>query len=175
MSEVKTGVKHSEETKRKLSKINKGKKLSEETKEKMKKNNGKYWRWKKHTEETKKKISEANKGKKNPQWKGGVTSNNRRIKNSKEYKLWRKACLERDNFTCQKTGQLGGKLNVHHINNFAEFPELRLAIDNGITLSEEAHKVFHKIYGKKNNTKEQLMQFLAHHYEPKWTKNCNWK
>ena len=46
------------------------------------------------------------------------------------------------------------------INNFADFPELRLAIDNGITLSEKAHKDFHNIYGNKNNTKEQLEEFL---------------
>lgn len=75
-------------------------------------------------------------------------------------KLWKKACLERDNFTCQKTKQRGGKLRVHHINNFADFPELRTAINNGITLSEKSHKEFHQIYGVSNNTKEQLEEFL---------------
>jgi len=37
---------------------------------------------------------------------------------------------------------------------------LRFAIDNGITLSEQSHKEFHKIYGKENNTKKQLKEFL---------------
>ena len=36
----------------------------------------------------------------------------------------------------------------------------RFAIDNGITLLEEVHKEFHKIYDKKNNTREQLKEFL---------------
>lgn len=93
-------------------------------------------------------------------WKGGITPENRKIRASIEYKLWRKVVYERDNFTCQKTGQKGGELVVHHINNFADFPELRLAIDNGITLFKKAHQKFHKIYGNKNNTKEQLNEFL---------------
>lgn len=99
-------------------------------------------------------------GENNVNWKGGITPKNKQIRNSTEYKLWRKACFERDNFTCQKTGISGGRLVVHHINNFAEFPELRLAIDNGITLSKRAHEEFHKIYGKKNNTKEQIIEFI---------------
>jgi len=117
------------------------------------------------------KISRAKKGvpnfkqrgKNNSLWKGGKMKDypeSEQIRKSLEYKLWRKAVFERDNFTCQKTGISGGVLNAHHINNFADFPELRLAIDNGITLLEKAHIDFHKIYGKNNNTKEQLDEFL---------------
>lgn len=109
-----------------------------------------------------------NKGKKFPQfsgencasWKGGITPRSLRIRNSIEYKLWRDAVFSRDGYTCQKTRKKGINLVVHHIQNFSQFPELRLAIDNGITLSIEAHKEFHKIYGKKNNTREQLNEFL---------------
>jgi hypothetical protein len=93
-------------------------------------------------------------------WKGGITPENHKIRSSLEMKLFRKACMERDNFTCQKTGERGGRLVVHHINNFADFPELRTSIENGITLSKESHKEFHRIYGVKNNTKEQLLEFL---------------
>lgn len=102
----------------------------------------------------------AQSGSLNNNWKGGITTENMRIRSGSEMFFWRRSCLERDNFTCQKTGQRGGKLEVHHINNFADFPELRFAIDNGITLSKEAHKEFHKKYGRKNNTKEQLEEFL---------------
>jgi len=31
---------------------------------------------------------------------------------------------------------------------------------NGITLSKKAHNEFHKKYGKRNNTPEQLNEFL---------------
>lgn len=90
----------------------------------------------------------------------GLTPLNEKIRKSLEMKLFKKACLERDNFTCQKTGKKGGKLEVHHINNFADFPELRTSIENGITLSIESHKEFHKKYGKRNNTYNQLIEFL---------------
>lgn len=101
-----------------------------------------------------------NAGIKSHLWKGGITSENQKIRHSLEMKCWRKACFERDDYTCQKTGERGGDLIVHHINNFADFPELRTSIENGITLLRKVHIEFHKIYGKRNNTKEQLEEFL---------------
>ena len=112
-----------------------------------------------HIEKLKGKRLKAQ-GENNHSWKGGITPINAKIRNSLEMKLWRKSCFERDGFTCQKTGEGGGKLVVHHINNFADFPELRTSIQNGITLNEKAHKEFHTIYGKRNNTREQLENYL---------------
>jgi len=105
-------------------------------------------------------IKKGATGEKSIAWRGGLTTINEKIRGSLEIKLWKKACMERDNFTDQKTGQRGGDLVVHHINNFADFPELRTSIENGITLSRKAHDEFHKIYGKKNNSREQLLEFL---------------
>lgn len=101
-------------------------------------------------------------GKKHSKWKGGAKTESLKIRQSFEYTLWRKAVFERDSFTCQKYGTVGFKLEAHHINNFADFPELRLAIDNGITLSKKAHNEFHKKYGKHNNTSKQLEEFLKY-------------
>jgi len=109
---------------------------------------------------TRQKMSEAHKGKNGSNWKGGITLENCKIRSSIQYRLWRESVFARDSWTCQKTGQKGGLLRCHHIQNFAQFPELRFAIDNGITLSNRAHKEFHKKYGIKNNTKEQLEEFL---------------
>lgn len=97
-------------------------------------------------------------GANNANWKGGITPEKLRIRKSIEYRLWRKANMERDNFTCQKCGVRGGKLVVHHINNFADFKELRTSIENGITFCKNCHLDFHKKYGRKNNTKEQLLE-----------------
>jgi len=147
---------------------NKGKHFSEEDKKKMseakKKNPVRYWLGKKrpnlHSEEFKIKMR-LQKGEKHWNWKGGVTPESERVRKSVELKEWKRACLRRDNFTCKKCGQYGGNLEVHHINNFAEFPELRTAIDNGITLCENCHLDFHKKYGFTNNTKEQLEEFMG--------------
>lgn len=159
----KKGVSLSTEFKEKISKSHLGLKHTQETKDKI----GIKSKGRKHSEEDLIKMSKSMKGKnmwtkgiKNGNWKGGITPIGKLIRSSLEYKLWRKSCLERDNFTCQKTGQIGGNLETHHINNFADFPELRLVIENGITLSKEAHKLFHIKYSKKNNTLEQLIEFL---------------
>jgi hypothetical protein len=136
-----------------------GRKFSKESIEKISKaKTGK--KRKPFSVELRRKMRENNLGSKSRFWKGGITPENDKARRSLEYKLWRKACFERDNFTCQKTGQIGGDLQVHHINNFSEFKELRTSINNGITLSKNAHKEFHNIYGIKNNTDEQIKKFL---------------
>jgi len=73
-------------------------------------------------------------------WNGGNTKERTKIWHSIEYKLWREAVFERDNYTCIWCGQKGGQLNVDHIKPFAYYPELRFAIDNGRTLCIDCHK-----------------------------------
>lgn len=114
-----------------------------------------------HTEEAKEKNRLAHLGR--PAWnkgKGNKTPENKRIWHSIEMRLWRESVFARDNWTCQKYGTKGGILRPHHILNFAKYPELRFAIDNGITLSDKAHREFHKKYGNRNNNREQLEEFL---------------
>jgi 5-methylcytosine-specific restriction endonuclease McrA len=64
---------------------------------------------------------------------------NREDYNSQEYKAWRFAVFSRDNFTCMLTGRKGGELEAHHIVRWADSPNLRYVVNNGITLSKEAH------------------------------------
>ena len=150
------GKHHTNEAKRKMGEAHKGKHHSEGTKWKISISN------KRHlvSLETRQKISKGKKGIRRIRRKSYLISEYEELRKCSDYKLWHKAVLERDNFTCQKCGQHGGKLNIHHINNFAEFPELRFALDNGITLCEKCHKKFHRIYSERNNTKEQLNEFL---------------
>ncbi len=110
--------------------------------------------------ETRLKQSISHKGEKSSLWKGGVSKENRLIRRSIEFKLWRESVFKRDDYTCKKYRTKGVKLHPHHILNFSEYPELRFSKENGITLSEKAHWEFHQIYGKHNNTKEQLSEFL---------------
>jgi hypothetical protein len=148
-----------------------GKTVSEETREKQRKAKlGVKKPWfsgekhplfgKKYTKEERLDKSLKNRGPLGSNWQGGITSKNAKVRNSLEFKLWRDAVFERDDYICQKYGIKGGVLHPHHIKNFAQYPELRFAIDNGVTLSEKAHKEFHRRYGKVGNTKEQLEEFL---------------
>lgn len=93
----------------------------------------------KHSVETRRKMSEAQRGQNHYRWAGGKTAINKQIRKSLEYRLWREAVFQRDNYTCLWCGQRGVKLNADHIKPFALFPELRFAIDNGRTLCEPCH------------------------------------
>ena len=84
------------------------------------------------------------KGDKHHNWKGGVTSENLKARKTRKYKEWRQAVFERDNYTCQDCSVRSGNgrkivLNAHHIKSFAEFPELRYVISNGVTLCKDCH------------------------------------
>jgi len=144
--------------------------VSQQTRNKISKNQKKRFGkdnpffGKNHSEKSKKKISLSKiglTGEKCGNWKGGITSIHRLLRGSIKSRLWRKSVLERDNYTCQKKGINNNKLHSHHILNFSNYPELQFDINNGITLSKESHIEFHKIYGIKNNTKEQLEEFIG--------------
>lgn len=161
-----------EETKRKISEANKGRepwnkgKTGVYTKEHIellrKKKEGF-----KHTEKVKERLRELGKntsetarrkrsksmrGKNHWNWQGGKTKESKRIRKSVELRLWRESVFARDNWTCQECGKRGCELNAHHIKPFVDYPELRTAIDNGITLCKQCHVNRHKT---KDKTKEE--------------------
>lgn len=172
ISKTETGKKLNIETKTKISKKLKGKKVSTETKLKLSKSNKGQIPWitgKHHSLETKKKLSELHKGNKNPQWKGGITPEIIKIRSSIKMKEWKQKIFIRDNFTCQRCGQKGNKLNAHHIIRFSVLidearkylPLLNLFdaamaytplwdIEIGKTLCENCHKAIRKIRGNLN-------------------------
>jgi hypothetical protein len=55
-------------------------------------------------------------------------------------KQWRKQCKDRDNWACRiADNNCEGRLEVHHILRWVDFPELRYVINNGITLCHFHH------------------------------------
>lgn len=88
-----------------------------------------------------------NKGPEHWNWQGGISPENWIIRQSVEYRLWRKAVLERDSHTCIWCGATE-QLQADHIKRFADFPELRFAIDNGRTLCGPCHRST-ETYGNK--------------------------
>jgi len=137
----------------KLINARKGLKFSDEVKKRMREAQRKYFKTHsgnrkgvKLSEETKKKISEARIREKKwvgedcPNWKGGVTKESEKQRKMGRYRRWRKQVFERDGYTCQLCGQHGGELETHHKKSFINYKELRISIDNGITLCKECHK-----------------------------------
>lgn len=153
------GIKLTKEHKLKISLSNKGKKrlckptiywlgknFSEEHKEKI----AIAGRKRKHSLKTKHKQSIAHMGSNSGWWKGGITPINAMIRNSAEYKLWRNAVFERDNWKCIWCNSKE-RIEADHIKPFSLFPELRFAIDNGRTLCHKCHKTT-ETYGNKINS-----------------------
>ena len=59
---------------------------------------------------------------------------------SQLYKHWRKQTWLRDNFKCRiENKDCCGRIEVHHILSWREYPELRYQINNGITLCHAHH------------------------------------
>ncbi len=82
-------------------------------------------------------LISAEKGKNHWNWKGGITEQNHLIRNSKEYKEWRKRVFERDRFTCVMCGYRSKKrkdIRADHIKPFSLYPDLRFDVNNGRTL-----------------------------------------
>src|SRR3990167_10466226 len=109
----------------------KGTHISEEHKQKI----GLALRGKKRSVEIGRKMGEKTRGENHWNWKGGTSNSiNKIIRISIEYKLWRKAVFERDNYTCVWCGFNKGYIEADHIKKFSDYPALRFAIDNGRTL-----------------------------------------
>lgn len=141
------GVPLSEEQKKKLSESlkgkdawNKGKQLSEEHKEKLR------GIPKPRTEEQNRKLSATRQGISLDEWEGYSSTERQKEWNSKEWQELRKKIFERDNYTCQECGDYNYKgrgksvrLEVHHIKEWCNYPELRMDENNLILLCAECH------------------------------------
>jgi 5-methylcytosine-specific restriction endonuclease McrA len=137
---TKSGWKHTKEAREKIAKFRIGTKLSEEHKAKVRKNHARFWLGKKLSDEIRKNMRLAC-----IKRFGSLRSDNHAIRNQLEYKLWRRAVFQRDNFKCifcgfKSKGKKPSDIQADHIKPFASFPELRFAIDNGRTLCVPCHR-----------------------------------
>ena len=150
------GIKHSLKARKNISESLKGikhpmwgKKFSKERREKI----SNALKGKKFSEKHKRKLSIAQKKRliepiNHPNWQGGITPINQKIKNSEKYKLWRVAVFMRDNFTCVLCGITKVYLQADHIKPFSLFPKLRFSVENGRTLCVPCHRKTDTYAGK---------------------------
>lgn len=131
---ISRGIKHSEDTKKKIGFAHSGEKNASKRLE------------------VRKKISEKLRGENHPQWRGGVTRISLNIRDCFAYRQWHSDILTRDKFVCQICGSKKN-LEVDHIKQFAlilkenvirsvedalRCPEL-WNINNGRTLCRPCH------------------------------------
>lgn len=60
-----------------------------------------------------------------------------------KYKKWHKDVLQRHDYTCQSCGKRGGRLVAHHVKPWADTPELRYDVGNGLALCPPCHDKVH--------------------------------
>lgn len=120
-------------------------------------------------------------------WKGGSTEVRDYLR--KSTKQWKRDVLIRDGFKCILSGVQNNSLVVHHLqsyntllekasqntgipilSHFSDYENEEYLIlkeeliklhdvNNGVTLTQPIHDLFHQLYGKGNNTKAQFEEF----------------
>lgn len=100
------------------------------------------------------------KGANNPNYNPNLTDYDRRELGRYEdsYKAFRRAVFARDK-KCVVCGATKNKV-VHHLDGYAENQEKRTDINNAVTLCEDCHKDFHRLYKYGKNTEEQFKEYL---------------
>jgi hypothetical protein len=157
------GIPMSEETKRKDRESHLGKRVSKETKQKLSKSHKGINIWMKGRalpQSWKINIGKGQAGNLHWNWQGGISPEHDKVRRSIPYREWQKAVSKYYKYTCQKCLVKYNKIQCHHILNFKNHIELRFDVNNGINLCKRCHDNFHARYGNKNNTREQLEEFL---------------
>lgn len=109
-------------------------------------------------EQRRQEVSERTTGENNPMYKC--------IELRSDYtwrsKTFRMKVLKRDEYTCQKCHlkKHESELRAHHKDSCNWSIDKRLDIDNGATLCDDCHKIFHRLYGYGDNTVQQFEEFL---------------
>lgn len=114
-------------------------------------------------------MSIRQRGDKSHLWKGGKTSSAMILRTSAEYADWRMSVFSRDGFRCAICGSRG-QIHAHHKKSFSEYPELRLDVNNGITVCHKCHSDIDpkakNLVGKKRRT--ILMANIISHLESRF-------
>jgi hypothetical protein len=131
---------------------------------------------------------ESKSGENHWNWQGGITTLNNYLRSLLNGD-WKLKSLSKYGYKCYITGENNRDLEIHHIYGFnlivsdilkklgldvystiteygddlkiIETEFMKYSMDNlGVPLSPKMHQLFHNIYGRKNNTKEQFNEFV---------------
>jgi hypothetical protein len=78
---------------------------------------------------------------------------------SEERNFFKEVMKER-NYTCEISGEIGGKLSLHHLMGVSNNRDLIFDKKNVILIKKEIHLKFHKIYGTLNVNIEKWNNFI---------------
>jgi hypothetical protein len=105
---------------------------------------------------------ELKRGANHPNWKNGVSKHVHNVSEPK-YKEWRMSVFTRDGFKC-KLCSTKNNLQAHHILRWADYPEFRYDINNGITLCRAHHPRMRAEEKRLEPTFRELVSVSKGHY-----------
>ena len=91
-------------------------------------------------------LAKQHRGKNHWNWKGGITSLKRKLRQTKKYKEWQQAVYRKESWKCKICGRHCKKGNIiaHHKKSFEDYPKLRYVVSNGMTLCRKCHLLLHR-------------------------------
>ena len=112
----------------------------------------------------------------NPNWDPEISEEERALRKgrSNEVHRWYRAIIRRAGFRCELSGR-GGTLSAHHLNNYANHPEQRISMENGVCLLRELHLLFHSTYGRRKCTEGQFKEFCLRFHEGEFDGEISFK
>ncbi len=81
-------------------------------------------------------------GSKHPGWQGGITIENVALKAQRIYRKWSLDVRERAGNKCSVCGAKKD-LVARHVHGWRAYPELRYAVENGLSMCRKCHAKFH--------------------------------
>lgn len=102
----------------------------------------------------------------NPRWNPNLTDEDRAKKRTSQWHTFSLPVFKRDDFICQISGERGGNLEAHHLEDNSTNPEMAFDINNGITTRRKKHREFHKWKGGTfvSCTKQDMIEFCRKFY-----------
>ena len=104
--------------------------------------------------------NELNRGKTHPSWRHDLTQEEREQdrRTVEGHNIWHNQILNKSEYKCLISGN-NIELQAHHLMGWAQHPQLRTMIWNGVCLSKDLHNEFHNKYGRGNNDFKQFQDF----------------
>jgi hypothetical protein len=88
----------------------------------------------------------------------------KRDRETYNYNTWKRVVKQRAQSKCEICNSSEGLVS-HHLYSYTAYPELRADPENGMCLCKSCHNQFHSVYGRGNNTKMQMVEFIRSKHE----------
>lgn len=95
--------------------------------------------------------------------KSTVPNRTQRQMDKSKLNRWSSTVLNLNEYMCAMCGELGGRLEAHHLDSYATHEDRRFTVDNGVPLCLKCHRSFHSRHGNNTTVEDFLLDIQAPH------------